>query len=453
MRTIICSLVVLSVLVSARAAAAADLDAATLHKLVQLEQRYFGHSFDSDSDNGRAERLEKLILGEPTAGSSEQRIERLVTTTADSSAEDNGSKENQIQATGSDTNELHSQSQSQLEDNPSTSAAEQNNFNSADDASDAYPHITSLENTILGHCSVNQPLNVRLEFLEKQAFGRPSDNSDFSQRTDALDQYVEQTLHKKSFQTEPSIETASSEDSQDQADYPHITSLEIAILGQSFTGQPLPDRLGRMESKAFGSPSTDTDLSQRTDALEKYAEKTLHKKQFNKDTSKTATSTPQQSGVAKQLFSSVGRSLLGMAGGGMGIGGGGMGIGGGGMGFGGRGMGLGGGGSGGTRSRQTTQQQTEPVETHLDDPAVYASEPPAPDAKMLIKVGWCELHVFGHTFPTMHLPERLGQLNQELNFEPGKSNLELMDDIGVLLKTVQAKSQSIGYKSQTPAVR
>ena len=38
--------------------------------------------------------------------------------------------------------------------------------------------------------------------------------------------------------------------------YPHITALENAILGQSFPGQPLTDRLGRMEKKAFGSVST-----------------------------------------------------------------------------------------------------------------------------------------------------------------------------------------------------
>src|ERR1700691_1296392 len=49
--------------------------------------------------------------------------------------------------------------------------------------------------------------------------------------------------------------------------YPHITNLENAILGQSFLGQPLSKRLTRMEVKAFGSSSSNPDLSERTDAL------------------------------------------------------------------------------------------------------------------------------------------------------------------------------------------
>ncbi len=313
--------------------------------------------------------------------------------------------------------------------------------------SDTYPHITALENAILGQTFPEQPLAERLGRMEKKAFGGASANHDLSERTDALDDYTEKQLHKNLLQANMDVETtnyAESQPSPSQEDYPHVTSLEQAILGQTFTGQSLTDRLSRMEIKAFGSASANPDLSERTDALEIYAEKKLHKQPSTPAQSDAATVNPQGGG----LLSKFGQALLGMTGvGGPGIGGIGMGPGGmmaPGMGFGGGGMGYGGMARGRRQAAQQQQQTPEaPPVKHQEDPAIYQATPPDPSARLIVKVGWCEVKMFGHTFPNMHLPERLGQLNHELNLEPGKSDIQLMDDIGVMIKAVQSHKQSV----------
>jgi hypothetical protein len=237
------------------------------------------------------------------------------------------------------------------------------------DISDSYPHVTTLEKTILQQSFVGQPLPTRLARMETKAFGHASNDPDLSQRTDALEDYAEQKLHKQSPQAEAdAADAVSSPDGQPAAsgsDYPHITALEKEILGETHAGQPLTDRLGRMESKAFGVPSSNPDFSQRTDALEAYAEKKLYKKPFEQDQQREAANAnpPQKgsggSGLSKQLVNVVGNSILGM----VGLGGGGMGspFGGGmgGPGFGMGGMGPGGMGPGGTRRRSNQPEAPE----------------------------------------------------------------------------------------------
>ena len=124
-----------------------------------------------------------------------------------------------------------------------------------------------------------------------------------SQRTDELEDYAEQKLHKIPVKPQEDIETVQEPYSQPDPmptkyspayketvsetvkqpnavpmKYPHIDSLEMTILGETFADDPLKDRVSRMEVKAFGSASTNPDMSQRTDALEAYAEKKLHKR-------------------------------------------------------------------------------------------------------------------------------------------------------------------------------
>lgn len=326
----------------------------------------------------------------------------------------------------------------------STAAADNNN------TADTYPHISALENAILGQSFPGQPLTERLGRMEKKVFGSASTNPDLSERTDALDEYTDKQMHKKLLQAAMDVEASSPEEvlsSSNQTDYPHVTALEQTILGQTFAGQPLADRLSRMEIKAFGKASNSSDLSARTDALETYAEKTLHVHPSTITEDNTTNTGSQKGG----LFSKVGQALFGMAAPNMnGIGGtfgrgGGLGYGGGGLGGSGMGFGpMGNFGGGGMRRQQSPQQQEpEKPAPKPEDPAVYAPAPPDASARLIIKVGWCEVKVFGHTFANMHLPERLGQLNHELNFEPGKSNIQLMDDIGLMIKTVQTRKPAI----------
>jgi hypothetical protein len=109
------------------------------------------------------------------------------------------------------------------------------------------------------------------------------------------------------------------------------------------------------------------------------------------------------------------------------------------------GMGGMGGGSGGQQQQNQPPAEREKPIFPPDDPAVQAATPPTPDAKLLTKVGWCEVQVFGHTFSDaglteaslpathMHLSERLQQLNQKLNFKPGMKSIKLMDNVDELV--------------------
>ena len=343
---------------------------------------------------------------------------------------------------------------------------------------DTYPHISALENAILGQSFPTQSLPERLGRMEKKAFGKVSTKPDLSDRTDDLDDYTEKTLHKNLLHANVDEETPDSTEivnptggltsesaemgtaqvpvgqmrsGEVQADYPHVTSLEKVILGQTYIADTLPDRLSRMETKVFGGPSTNPDLGERTDALEAYAEKKLHKlPQAKQDAEIGATDNPQQNNGG--LLSKVGQAFLGMAGGSalnsvMGNSFGGLGPNLGGMGSSGMGNGFGG---VNVRRRQAADQQQPPepaAPTHPEDPAIYEAAPPDPSTRLIVKVGWCEVKVFGHTFPNMHLPQRLGQLNSELKLEPGKSDIQLMDDIGLMIKTIQAR------KPATPIIQ
>jgi len=339
-------------------------------------------------------------------------------------------------------------------------------------ADDAYPHITTLEKAILGGTTyTGETLTSRLSRMEAKAFGKASTDPDLSQRTDDLEDYSQKTLHQRPFGAGSAWDVEQQEkagtlpvqyaDQQGDSgsdsssaggaaagpatEYPHITSLEKSILEQTYPGQPLPDRLARMETKAFGSPATGKDLSDRTDALEDYAQKKLHKTAFAKeqrieaeanggvavDGSGGSSSGGSTSGGGHpKLMNFVGNSLLGMAGGAL------M------PGFGGVRM----------RPRMASNSQPKqaepPVEPRPDDPAVNAAVPPPAGSKMLTQVGWCEVQLFGHTFSSQHLTGRLAQLNKELNYDPAKTPLALMDDMPGLIKSVQARKLSQGKSAQ-----
>lgn len=301
-----------------------------------------------------------------------------------------------------------------------------------------YPHVTDLENAILGQSYVKDTLSVRLGRMEVKAFGAASKDPDLSQRTDALTQYADQKLGKKtvyasesdSYESVPSDagnsadggSQSSNQASVQQSDYPHVTALEVAILaGESFPKEPIADRLSRMETKAFGKPSSGLDLSDRTDALEAYAEKTLHVKPMGQQSQDSAGvgaadfsdgAARQGSGRSKALLAAVGSSLLGMAV----------------PGFAGVRM----------RPRQAEEQPEQPVERQ-EDPLVHAATPPPAGTKMITQVGWCEVQVFGRTFANLHLAKRLEQLNSELKFDTKKTGFELMDDVPTIVKMVQAR--------------
>ncbi|MBS1956946.1 MAG: hypothetical protein JST89_22345 [Cyanobacteria bacterium SZAS-4] len=470
-------LISISMLVCQAAQAKSQLDSATLKQLTMLEQKFFGHTYDNETDDDRAQRIEKLILGSASEGAAAARIKKLASITYLDTRPDPVDipvapaapvkAAAPSVATPAPVPIARPSAPAPVpvakKEAPRATAPEQ----IADDSyevsagkpgADTYPHVTSLEKEILGASYVGQPLSARIVRMETKAFGAPSKSDDLGERTDNLEQFAEQKLHKKPFLADevadstidqtPSPERSQGDGStQLQSAYPHITDLENSILGQASPSLPLEKRLSAMEVKAFGSVSKSDDLSSRTDALEKYAEKTLHKKPYGADldyeTAESAGTGKAPAGKGKNLLSMVGNSLLGMSGmnamngftGGMGPGG--FGIPGVGM------LGPGGSGFSGMRVRRRQAPQDEPSAAEepsgpIEDPLVRAKDPPPASARLATRVGWCEMHVFGKTSVNLHLAERLTQLNRELNFEPGKGPMELMDHIDGLVKSAQA---------------
>jgi hypothetical protein len=313
-----------------------------------------------------------------------------------------------------------------------------------------YPHINSLEQTIFGQTYASDSLQERISRLEIKAFGVVSTDPDFSHRTDALDQYVAQNLSNSSGTQPKYKETVSQTNTLPGAvpmRYPHIESLETTILGDTFPNDTLQDRVSRMEVKAFGSASSNPDMSVRTDALEAYADKKLHKRPQPQNNDEDTASNGQQQqgssgGMENKILNMVGKTLLGMSPLGS--------LGGGAMPF---MSGMGGMGGGGRGRHQQAQQQAQPAEKPAPpppDPAITSSNPPPSSAKMITKVAWCEMQVFGHTAPDLHLTQRLEQLNQLLNYAPGQSGDKLMDDLDPLIKAVLAEKHKIaGAKAQS----
>lgn len=352
--------------------------------------------------------------------------------------------------------------------NASTNASANAGSDSDDSTQDAYPRVTAIEQAILGQTFAYEPLPTRLERMERKAFNKVSDSDDLSGRTDALYDYADKVLHKNPFKAEYSSETAAdqrldggSDDSSSGgtgassddgssgggSDYPHVTALEKTILGEAHTGDQLADRLSRMETKAFGKASTEMDLSDRTDALEKYAEKKLGMKPFGGewrasmgDAGAGAGAGPGAGGSNRSArlgtLAAVGNTLLNMTGLGM------MGM----PGFGGM-----------TPPQSAAPEQSleaQKVEQQLEDPLLKSPTPPPASAKMLTKIGWCEIRVFGHTSAKMHMLDRLNQLNLKLNFDPGKTGLDLMDHIDGLMKLAESQKpadQSVGALPATAA--
>lgn len=351
-----------------------------------------------------------------------------------------------------------------------------------DMSADPYPHISRLEKAILGTTFPKEKLSARLARMETKAFGAPVSGNDLAGRSDALDTYVEQKLHVRlpdvsgpddtadGGDTVPGGDSVSGGDSASGAtgmnfgntaydtansnssnangtnsdtialrhgnastdvlaqangdlnDYPRVTALEEAIFGQAFVGKPLPDRLAAMELKAFGRVTESGALADRTDALQSYAEKTLHKdfRDVNNIADSGTGGETVGSGVEK-LAGALGKTLLGLAGVGS----------------------LGPTvipGFGGIRARPKDELPDDQLESvAAEDPDITAATPPPPTAKLLTQVGWCEEHVFGQTYPNLHLPARLGQLNRQLNFKPGAKDIELMDQMPGLIKLTQSK--------------
>ncbi len=212
--------------------------------------------------------------------------------------------------------------------------------------------------------------------------------------------------------------------SQSPGSYPRVTALESEILGQTYATQPLIARLNRMELKVFGNPSHSDDLSARTDALDQYAQVKLHIKPQAalavNPQMEGSRSGPAATGNSINDANPFVRSLRSMAGG---------------------------------PAPMNPMAMTSPggsYDVDDDDPAAAArkkmieqqladaARPNAPSAheRTLSRVAWCEMQLFGKSYPQMHLLQRLHQLNSELFPTDKEKDIQLMDRIDVIVRAV-----------------
>lgn len=255
--------------------------------------------------------------------------------------------------------------------------------------------MSQLETTIFSHSFNSDPVDKRLTRLEHFVFGDTKEGTT-SDRLKAMTtalgvahasapptssavSKVPQN-QKMAYNSTPPAQTPAVSDmtapSDPPAQYPHITALEKQILGQTYESEGLQTRLKRLETKAFGAESENPDMSARTDALEDYAERRL----------KTRPFIPSRDMVA-------------------------------------------------AAEAADAPDDAPPPE----DPLASLPTPPPSTARTLSRVAWCEKHLFGKTFPEMHLLQRLHQLNAELFPKDHEKDIQLMDRLDVIVKAVVLK--------------
>lgn len=151
--------------------------------------------------------------------------------------------------------------------------------------------IAQLEDKLYEHKYPSESDDQRLTRIEKFVFGAAQTGtpaqrvqrlqSSFASEATAVDkttQSVSQTStssvssSSSSTSSSASIPAVVATPAFDGANYPRVTELEKDMLNATYVHEPLPQRLSRLEVKAFGKASPSTDLCARVDDLDEYAE-------------------------------------------------------------------------------------------------------------------------------------------------------------------------------------
>jgi len=146
--------------------------------------------------------------------------------------------------------------------------------------------LSSLEDRFFMHEYADETADQRLDRLDVLVFGRVRRGSDEKRMTSLL--MAVPNVQAKSVQPSstnttqgtspleperPQLATAqppqaASNESSDY--YPTVTALEQQITAKTETALPVQQRLARLETVAFGKPSTSNNLSERVDLLKQY---------------------------------------------------------------------------------------------------------------------------------------------------------------------------------------
>ena len=224
----------------------ADQTSATDASLAQLENRYFEHPYNQDTESDRLSRLEGFIFGSAQQGTVAERLKHIIATIP--------SEPDSSPSLSGTTNGASSAKKQQSASSNSVSK----DLGTLPDSS-TYPRVTGLEQELLGRTYVGEALSNRLARLETKAFGAVSSSSDLSQRVDQLDQYSERhDLYGER-------RTATSAPSQPNTRGAYAPS---GSTGQTQFSGSISERLAMMESQVFSHTYPERSLDKRVKKLE-----------------------------------------------------------------------------------------------------------------------------------------------------------------------------------------
>jgi hypothetical protein len=317
-----CLAISLALLASNACLAVSEGDSTGDAKISQLETKFFQHDYTKDSQAARVERLEKMVFGEAKTGPLDQRLANLlkVVPTTDNIPAKTDTAE---QASPGKTVPIE---QAQK---PVAPQAEGGSEPVAD--ASQYPAVTALEKRLFGNSFSTEPVRQRLDRLETKVFGKASGSDDLSYRVDRLKERTgidiakqappgsdwadddelgdlgssaeDYSAHNKrsaqqAYGVPPALTPFTGVGQPNLAQpnfgykpYPgqdgmgmpqqtpdyaagmglnqEVTSLEKEIFGKTYTRDPLPGRLSRLEQAVFPEqpPAADVSLPQRVKRL------------------------------------------------------------------------------------------------------------------------------------------------------------------------------------------
>lgn len=175
-------------------ASGADLDGSEMKQLEGLEMKYFEHTYPKEQPNARIERVEEMVFGEAKTGDDEARLAALVSAGPSKALDDAMGDGGSSSSSGGDDSSASASSQS----GGAGSSSGSDSSNSDDNAGDTseYPRVDAMEQVVFGKMFKGERIEHRLDQLEIKAFGKASTDPDLSNRTDALESYIEKKYHK-----------------------------------------------------------------------------------------------------------------------------------------------------------------------------------------------------------------------------------------------------------------
>lgn len=277
---------------------------------------------------------------------------------------------------------------------------------------DPVDQIKTLENKYFERTFDKDSETARLDRLESFIFGSTNSGS-LQTRLDSIEAVVSANSppQKPQVSQESSQQTRvpESEEPDLPGDYPRVTQLEQDLLVQTYENDGLRKRLSRLENTVFGAPDRG-ELSDRVDRLEKYD------LEHNAQAKKRAMAKRQAEQGYQEIPRTSSNPLLNF----------------------------------GASGSFAPQAATPAAYSYQENPAQMAREralqeqitdanrpePPSPQERTLSRVAWCEKQMFSQTYPQMHLIQRLRQLNDNLFPGDKESDMQLMDRIDIIVKTV-----------------